>query len=257
MNADKVIERLQEWGSGDRKAKRWQNVELLCYELAKVSETMAFGCPRWDTPVKQWMCIMPNGVTTRMDGLIFDLSPELEAWYFEAYIQSTPNARELDYIGHADHWTRAWYWVAATLALFRAQGYPYPGIERVVQGRLQAIPRLQHMVRGILPEAIDAYRKVRGFDPNLGQLSISFSDIIPPDGKIAVYQRFDCEEGICEGAISVNPKAFREEGMDYLRWVITHEIVHYMLNTRTQDQAHGGEFQAVSNLLRIPQQFQD
>jgi len=256
-NVESVTKHIQTWGDNElRHPTRWQNVIYLCYELAKSTQTIAVGGPTWDGPMREWVYVMPDGIGVEMKGLVFNLEPE--AWYYEVGMAPWPDARSLEFIGHRDHWTRVWYWVLATLAVHAANGKPYAGVERVVKGRLAGVTYLQGMVDRILPKAIEAYRKVRGFDPSLGELSVSFSEIVPPDGKIAVYQRFDCKAKQCEGAISIHPKALRDEGGEqYLETVLTHELVHYLLNSTNAADAHGGEFQAVSTLLGIPREFQD
>jgi len=101
-NVESVTKHLQTWGGNDRSPVRWQNVEYLCYELAKTTQTLSVGAPDWTGPMREWVYIMPDGISIEMKGLIFNLQPE--AWYFEAGIAPWPDARALDFIGHRDHW---------------------------------------------------------------------------------------------------------------------------------------------------------
>ena len=250
-NHEDLTQVLKDWEESDRSPVRWQSVEFLCYELAKVSNSFCMGPSNWGE-AKEWTYLSPANTSVNVSA-----TPG-PVWGMQANA-SRGSSHGLTFISHEDHWVRTWLWVLSTLGVFRYHGQPYPVIEKIVRARLESMRRLQKMTNQILPKAVYAYEKVRGFSPELGKLSVSFSDVVPPEGKVAVYQRIaEGESPLCQGAISLHPKTvYKHSDLRYLTIVLTHEIIHYVLNNQSGNDPHGGEFQAVANLLGIPPKFQD
>ena len=103
----------------------------------------------------------------------------------------------------------------------------------------------------LLPKAVAAYKKVRGTDPDLRPLKVEWDkDGKVPDESIARHHFTDGES-----TITIRPKAGKD--LSYLEWVMTHELIHYLLNTPDSMADHGLEFTEMADYLKIPKKYQD
>lgn len=98
-----------------------------------------------------------------------------------------------------------------------------------------------------------AYKKITGKDLNLPKLDIKIDNHIKKD-KIAGIKHPD-EKGN-PGVIGVKSKAL--ENMNYLKWVITHELIHASVGEE-QDMKHNhsGLFTKIANEIGLPEKYQD
>lgn len=258
-----IREALKHWnGQHDYPGSTWEAVELFCYELCKVADVAAVESAGWykypsstrhDQDGKDWRYITPEGVVINCHSLLHD-----GVWTMNTTVYSTMDVDvgALGYIHHPDHMTRTLLLTLATVDALSTHGYNYRQVRHDLRYRLDCIPKLWELFGHVFPRVLKAYRTVKGHDPNMRRLSIGLTNILAPDGKIAVYQRFRDEDGNNEGAIGIRLDVF-DRDPDYLRQVLTHELVHYVLETPPGENSHGPEFQEVARLAGVEKQHRD
>jgi hypothetical protein len=85
-------------------------------------------------------------------------------------------------------------------------------------------------------------------------IMIGINDWDLPDGKIGSF-KFPDVEGQA-GILTVSPRAFDEVGAPYW-WVVTHELIHVLMGRESKDNPHNDDFQAIANILGVPEKYRD
>lgn len=110
---------------------------------------------------------------------------------------------------------------------------------------------LQLLVKHCFPSVLEAYREVRQGEPEVRPLAVEWdTEGKVPDGSIARHHEVDGKS-----TITIRDKAMTD--LNYLEWVVKHELIHYLLNTPDELEDHGLEFQLMSELLGMPVKFRD
>jgi hypothetical protein len=263
LRAQEVKAYLDHWkATHDYSVGSWDAVELFCYEMAKTTDAVAVEkCAPRQYPSslrtgpdgRDWRYLIPDGVVVDCHSVHHDT-----VWTLNTTVYSTADVDfdQGDNIQHWDHMTRTLLWTRATMEALSDGSNAHAQALADVNIRLMAIPKLWDHFRIAFPKVLAAYRQVMGKDPTLRKLSLGLTNVLAPDGKIAVYQRFSDDDGNNEGAIGIQPRALdRDDG--YFAQVFLHELCHYVLETPRGVDSHGQVFQEVATLAGVEDEHQD
>lgn len=233
----------------------WHNIEYLCYQIFKITDTVNIELISQEEGRLTWRYIFPNQLT-----IVCEVDITCNGWYMSVFLEDIPlpskyfECIQID-LPDADHWTKVWTLVSQTLQMFDSLEDIQIALEEIEDIQNQNID-LFNYIDARMPQIVDAYVRIRGYKPFLRALSASYTDTLPPEGKIAAYERFGGVEGDCCGIIGICTRAI-DRGSKYLRYVIDHELIHYLLNTQKGYDPHNQEFQLIASLLNIPLKYQD
>lgn len=127
---------------------------------------------------------------------------------------------------------------------------PQPSAARVAR-QFRRNEELRQIVREVYPRIADAFTQVLGQAPSPPKLHIEFGTEGIRPGSIAKHE--PPQGGVGHSVIRVKPKATG----DYLVDVVTHELIHYVLQGLVEPNQHVGEFQAIAELVGLPEKYQD
>lgn len=97
-----------------------------------------------------------------------------------------------------------------------------------------------------------AYKKVTGKELDLPKIDIKIDDTIK-NGKIA---GFNHPKNGKNGLMGIKPKALEDK--EYLKWVITHELIHACVGKDLpKSKEHGGLFKKIADEMGLPEEYQD
>ena len=205
-----------------------RGVERVCYELAKEANSVS---PYID---KGRLCLfVPNSQTVVL--------------HRKSELQDLPAPDSVPY-EHEDHWVRAFVWTARAL---KAMGLNDKAKD--VMSRLIASQDLIRVAKEILPEIIAAHETLFKSTPKLSKLSLGYSDVVILEGKIARHE--GPKDGSPTSIITIAPSA--QENPDYVRDVVKHELIHYVLGNDMDQQTHDETFLALADAVGLPEKYQD
>ena len=97
-----------------------------------------------------------------------------------------------------------------------------------------------------------AFEKIYGQAPDIPEISLKFSDEFK-DGKIGafIHPEYDGDGGV----MLIKPKAIEDGGEEYVKHIITHELIHAVLGHK--DHEHNEDFHRLSDSLGLPEKFRD
>ena len=96
------------------------------------------------------------------------------------------------------------------------------------------------------------YLDVTGEELDLPKIDIKIDDSIK-DGKIA---GFNHPKNGKNGLMGIKPKALEDK--EYLKWVITHELIHACIGKDLpKSKEHGGLFKKLADAMGLPEEYQD
>ena len=105
---------------------------------------------------------------------------------------------------------------------------------------------------GIERKLSDVYKNVTGNKLNLPQIKIEIDDSIKK-GKLAGSNH---PQNGKPGVMGIKSKAL--DDMEYLKWVITHELIHAAVGEDLPPhQEHRGLFKKLANGMGLPKKYQD
>ncbi len=97
-----------------------------------------------------------------------------------------------------------------------------------------------------------AYKKVTGKELDLPKIDIKIDDTIK-NGKIA---GFNHPKNGKNGLMGIKPKALEDK--EYLKWVITHELIHACVGKDLpKSKEHDGLFKKIADEVGLPKEYQD
>lgn len=97
-----------------------------------------------------------------------------------------------------------------------------------------------------------AYKKVTGKELDLPKIDIKIDDTIK-NGKIA---GFNHPKNGKNGLMGIKPKALEDK--EYLKWVITHELIHACVGKDLpKSKEHDGLFKKIADEMGLPEEYQD
>ncbi len=97
-----------------------------------------------------------------------------------------------------------------------------------------------------------AYEKMYGHSPDIPKIHLKFDDNFK-DGKIGafVHPQNDGDNGI----MMIKSKAIDDGGEEYVKHIITHELIHAVLGHKNHE--HDEKFHRLSDLMGLPQKYRD
>jgi hypothetical protein len=97
-----------------------------------------------------------------------------------------------------------------------------------------------------------AYEKLHGHQPDIPEIYLKFDDNFK-DGKIGAFVHPENEHD--HGVMMIKPKAIEVGGEDYVKHIITHELIHAVLGHKGHE--HDEHFHRLSDLLGLPHKYRD
>lgn len=111
---------------------------------------------------------------------------------------------------------------------------------------------IKELKGGIENKLKKAYKKVTGKELDLPKIDIKIDDTIK-NGKIA---GFNHPKNGKNGLMGIKPKALEDK--EYLKWVITHELIHACVGKDLpKSKEHGGLFKKIADEMGLPEEYQD
>ena len=111
---------------------------------------------------------------------------------------------------------------------------------------------IKELKGGIENKLKKAYKKVTGKELDLPKIDIKIDDTIK-NGKIA---GFNHPKKGKNGLMGIKPKALEDK--EYLKWVITHELIHACIGKDLpKSKEHGGLFKKLADAMGLPEEYQD
>lgn len=242
----------------------WKGIQLFHYELAKVAEQVGIESAGWykydtstrsDMDGKDWRLVVPNmnsPVAVNCHSILHD-----DVWTMNTTVYSTD---DLDFskfgrtFGSADHWQRTYDWTIEVADILQTSGYDYSDVIEKFKRRKVQSAFMTKTGHDLIPEVAEAYRAVTGNEiNNLPYVSIGLSNIHLPPGKVGHHR--GTTDVTDYSIIDVNPEALKR-GKDYVKIVIKHELIHYMLS-QANNPTHDETFVKIGKELGIPDKFLD
>lgn len=114
---------------------------------------------------------------------------------------------------------------------------------------LKIIESLKNSIENKLKKA---YKKITNKELDLPKIDIKLDGEIK-DGKIA---GFNHPKDGKNGLMGIKPKALEDK--EYLKWVITHELIHACVGKDLpKHKEHGGLFKKMANEMGLPKEYRD
>ena len=111
---------------------------------------------------------------------------------------------------------------------------------------------IKELKGGIENKLKKAYKKVTGKELDLPKIDIKIDDTIK-NGKIA---GFNHPKKGKNGLMGIKPKALEDK--EYLKWVITHELIHACVGKDLpKSKEHDGLFKKIADEMGLPEEYQD
>ncbi len=112
--------------------------------------------------------------------------------------------------------------------------------------------KIKSLKNHIEKEIKRAYFDIKGEELNLPTIEIKIDDNII-DGKIA---GFDHPQDGKNGLMGIKSKAL--DDIEYLRWVITHELIHAAVGKNlSHSKEHDGLFDKIADKVGLPEKYRD
>ena len=111
---------------------------------------------------------------------------------------------------------------------------------------------LDRLFNDCVKNIYSAYKKIYGGEPDIPKIKLKFDDNFK-DGKIGafIHPEFDGDHGV----MLIKTKAIEDGGEEYVKHIITHELIHAVLGHK--DHEHDEKFHGLSDLLGLPNEYRD
>ena len=111
---------------------------------------------------------------------------------------------------------------------------------------------LDELFNDCVKKIYSAFKKINGQEPDIPKIELKFDDNFK-DGKIGafIHPRHDGDHGV----MLIKPKAINDGGEEYVKHIITHELIHAVLGHKNHE--HDEQFHRLSDLLGLPQEYRD
>ena len=120
-------------------------------------------------------------------------------------------------------------------------------------GENEGLQKLNTLKSQIERNIKKAYKKITNSELSLPKVKIKIDDNIK-DGKIAGFNHPD--EDNPYGVMGIKSKAL--DDMEYLKWVITHELIHSAVGEDLPShEEHEGLFDLLADELGLPEEYRD
>lgn len=260
--AQSVKQAVSHWSvQRDYYGPSWNGVEAFNFELAKACEVAhveAAGWYKYDTSLrsdmdgKDWRLCIPDDdgwVAVNCHSLLHD-----SVWTLSTTVYSTREIFGAKPAGSDDHWHRTLMWTLAVAQSLATDGYTYDEVIKRYIWRLSQIPELRRMAREILPGVIEAYQDTTGDGtPRLPGFSIGMSHVRLRPNTVGRHEPPD--ESHPKSIITIAPEAATDP--EYLRNIVTHELIHYVLGTVCDSESHSDLFNDIAVKVKLPTEYRD
>jgi len=260
-----ILEAIAHWAEQHTyEGKAWDGIEKFHLSLAMVVPDVSIQTAGWykypgstrdDMDGKDWrLVISPSEqeekVVINCHSLLHD-----GTWTLSTTVFST-NEIDGDELptptGHDDPWFASMIWSTALAKELQTSGYDYEPVINNMAIRMELGIQLWDCVKEVMPIVNRAHAQVMGEEHNFEDFTIAVNNWNLPEGKIASY-RFAKDETEWP-VMTVSPRVFKK-GKDYIYWVIAHELIHAAVGG--ENGAHPEEFEAIADLMGIPEEYQD
>ncbi len=257
----KVQRALRNWKS--QKAydgPSWQGVEDFHFHLAPITEQLTIEAAGWykypsstrsDMDGKDWRLLIPDPeggvVAINCHSLLHD-----DVWSLTTTIYRTSdvNLTNSYQVGSSNHWIRTLSWTKVVAEVLETDGYDYTKPKADLTKRLGLSRQASNIAGELLPRTLATVGVLSGL-PNL---HVGVSDVgLEGTGKIGMHRKPSWEHPY--SILTVAPRAF-SKGLDYVKIVIQHELIHYVLQGQDKD-THGDQFSEIAAKLGIPEKYRD
>ena len=114
------------------------------------------------------------------------------------------------------------------------------------------LEEINSLKKSIEKKLKNVYFKVTGEECKIPEIDIKIDDSIK-DGKIA---GFNHPKNGKNGLMGIKPKALEDK--EYLKLVITHELIHACIGKDLpKSKEHGGLFKKLADAMGLPEEYQD
>lgn len=258
---------LAHWeGQRDYYGPVWDGVEAVCFELAKLTDTLAVEAPdtvwhkypsstREDPEGKDWRYVLKdrNGpVAVNCHSTLHDF-----VWTLATTVHNTRDIdpMQLNLIGAPEHWDRTIIWLVETMRVLSKQGFKYTAQKRYAQERLDAGKGLKSMRNRVLPQVLNAYKRLYGKAPKLpaGGIHVGYCGIRLEPDALALHEAWSDQRDY--SILTVHPKVMKDT--ELRKAVLHHELIHYVQEERCISKTHGKEFHRMADELGLPKKYRD
>lgn len=113
--------------------------------------------------------------------------------------------------------------------------------------------KLKTVFNQCLDNVVSSHIKIKGSEPDIGPIDVMFDDSFK-EGKIGafVHPKFEGDTG----KLLIKRKAISEGGYEYIKHIITHELLHACLGY-TEGDSHDDEFIGLSVEVGLPSEYRD
>jgi hypothetical protein len=111
---------------------------------------------------------------------------------------------------------------------------------------------LNELFNDCVKKIYKAYKRIHGQEPDIPEIYLKFDDNFK-DGKIGAF--IHPENDTDHGVMLIKPKAINDGGEEYVKHIITHELIHAVLGHRGHE--HDEHFHRLSDLLGLPHEYRD
>lgn len=111
--------------------------------------------------------------------------------------------------------------------------------------------RLESVFNQCLDNVVSSHKKIKGVEPNIGPIDVMFDDTFK-DGKIGAFVHPKFEGDV--GKLLIKRKAVSDGGFEYIKHIITHELLHACLGY-TEGDSHNEEFIELSKEVGLPVEY--
>jgi hypothetical protein len=173
----------------------------------------------------------------------------------QIYSTNDIDLSELNWITNGDHWTRSILWLIEEAKMLSENG---EDLSKVINGynlRLEIVS-LMHAIRlELTVEMKEIYKAMTGIELTLPNVTIALNDWnFTPKSVASLMYPSGCLKW---AVVTVSPKAFKH-GMEYVRYVIMHELIHLAVGEGDKDgHGHGAKFNMLAESMGLPKQFRD
>ncbi len=111
---------------------------------------------------------------------------------------------------------------------------------------------LNTLFNGCIKKLYGAYEKLYGHSPEIPEIRLKFDDNFK-DGKIGAFVHPENDDD--HGVMLIKTKAIDDGGEEYVKHIITHELIHAVLGHK--DHEHDEKFHRLSDMLGLPNEYRD
>ena len=111
---------------------------------------------------------------------------------------------------------------------------------------------LNKLFKDCIKKIYFTYKKMFGHTPDIPEIHLRFDNNFK-DGKIGAFVHPKNEGD--NGVMLIKTKAIEDGGEEYVKHIITHELIHAVLGHKNHE--HDKQFHRLSDKLGLPQEYRD